>query len=70
MYFAMEGQIFDEGKSLRPNTVKEGFPSPGTRAGAAVLLPGGRSRYSTNGGRAGGCAKGAGLIVFPPCLTG
>jgi hypothetical protein len=37
---AMQGQIFDEGKSLQPNTVKECFPSPGTGSGAAVLLPG------------------------------
>jgi hypothetical protein len=35
---ATQGQIFDEGKSLRPNTVKECFPPPETGTGAAVLL--------------------------------
>jgi hypothetical protein len=36
---AMEGQIFDEGKGLLPNTLKKCFPSPGTRS-RAVALPG------------------------------
>jgi hypothetical protein len=35
---AMEGQIFDEGKGLLPNTLKKCFPSPGTRSQAAALL--------------------------------
>jgi len=46
---AIEGQIFDEGKPLQPNTLKKGFPSPGTGRyiAAQPLRPCGR--YSTNG---------------------
>jgi len=35
----MEGQIFDEGKGLLPNSLKNCFPSPGTGWHIAALQP-------------------------------
>jgi len=35
---AIEGQIFDEGKPLLPNSLKKCFPSPGTGRHIAALL--------------------------------
>jgi hypothetical protein len=53
----MEGQIFDEGKGLLPNSLKKCFPAIGTGRPSAVVLPrtGGRERIA--GGNAARVAE-------------
>jgi hypothetical protein len=60
----MEGQIFDEGKLLLPNTLKECFPSAGTGRRARPLLLRLGGRYSTNGEGPGVAAREADRASF------
>jgi hypothetical protein len=54
----MEGQIFDEGKGLLPNSLKKCFPATGTGRRVISVLPRAGGRYRIVGGNAATVTEG------------